>query len=158
MTAILSHFPNGVPDRANFYFYGLTKGWVLSQVIGLADADEVDEMLPPRPDGAVIEAILYGPEDVNDPEFASLTEEDIPEGLWFSCWRGMKKSLYFLRQNGSEMPERSALAWLGFLLGELEGGGIATAEYDKRAPLAPVTDDLTPLVVASSGSNSRQRV
>jgi hypothetical protein len=28
MTAILAHFPNGVPDPANCFFYGLTKGWV----------------------------------------------------------------------------------------------------------------------------------
>jgi hypothetical protein len=111
-----------------------------------------------------MEAIPYGPEDVDDPEFASLTEDDIPDGVWFQYWMGIKKSLYFCRQNHSVMSERSVLgarcsvlgarcsvlAWLGFLLGELEGGGISTAEYDKlRALLPPVTDDLTPLVAAS---------
>jgi hypothetical protein len=48
------------------------------------------------------------------------------------------------------MPERSVLAWLGFLRGELESGGISTAEYHTlRALLPPVTDDFTPLVAAS---------
>jgi hypothetical protein len=122
----------------------------LSQVIGLADADEVDEMLPPRPDSEVMEAIPYGPADVNDPEFESLTADEIPDNVWFQYWMGIKKSLYFLWQNHSEMSERSALAWLGFLRGELEGGGISTAEYDKlRALLPPVNDDLTPLVAAT---------
>jgi hypothetical protein len=150
MAKILAHFPNGVPDQANCFFHGLTKGWVLSHVIGLADAEEVDELLPPRPDGGVIEAIPYGPEDVDDPEFASLTEDDIPEGVWFDFWMGIKSSLYYFRCEGAEMPERSVLAWLGFLLGELEGHGISQAEYDKlRALLPPVRDDLTPLVAAS---------
>lgn len=149
MTALLAHFPNGVSDRANCFFHGLTKGWVVSEVIGHADADEVKELLRERP-ADVFDAIPYGPENVEDPEFASLTGDEIPDGLWFDFWMGIKKSLYFFRQNHSEMPERSVLAWLGFLLGELEGGAISTAEYEKlRALLPPVRDDMTPLVAAS---------
>jgi hypothetical protein len=139
MAKILAHFPNGVSDRANCFFHGLTKGWVLSHVIGLADADEVDEMLPPRPQGGVIEAIPYGPDDVIHPEVDALEEEGIPEGWWFE-----------VSHAGTEMPERAVLAWLGCLRGELEGHGISQAEYDKlRALLPPVRDDLTPLVAAS---------
>jgi hypothetical protein len=150
MTAILGQFPNGVPDRVNCFLHGLTLGLVLSHVIGHADADEVDTLLPPRPEGGVIEAIPYGPEDVEDPEFASLTEHDMPDGVWFQYWMGIKKSLYFFRQNRSEMPARVVLAWLGFLLGELEGGGISTTEYDKlRALLPPVRDELIPSGTAS---------
>jgi hypothetical protein len=149
--AMLAHFPNGVPDRANCFLHGLTKGWAVSDVIGHADADEVEELLRERP-ADVLRVIPYGPEDVDDPEVDALieNEDDIPDGLWFDFWMGLKKSLYFFRQNNSEMPERSVLAWLGFLLGELEGHGISQAEYDKlRALLPPVRDDLTPLVAAS---------
>jgi hypothetical protein len=113
--------------------------------------DEVKELLHERP-ADVFDAIPYGPEDVDDPEVDALieNEDDIPDGVWFQYWMGLKKSLYFFRQNNSEMPERSVLAWLGFLLGELEGGGISTAEYDKlRALLPPVNDNLTSLVAAT---------
>jgi hypothetical protein len=91
MTAILSHFPNGVPDRANCFFHGLTKGWVLSDVIGHADADEVEELLQERPVD-VLRAIPYGPEDVDDPEFDSLTEDDIPTVYGFSTGWASKRA------------------------------------------------------------------
>jgi hypothetical protein len=106
-------------------------------------------LLPPRPQGGVIEAIPYGPKDVDDPEFHALNDDDMPDGVWFQYWIGIKKSKYFFRANHSEMPARAAFAWFGFLLGELEGDGISRAEYDKlRALLPPVRDDLTPLVIA----------
>ena len=149
MNTMLANFPSGVPDAANCFFQGLTLGWVLSHVIGHADADEVEELLHDRPT-EVFDAIPYGPEDVDDPEFSSLTADEIPKGVWFQDWMGIKKSLYFLRQNDLEMPERSVLAWLGFLLGELEGRVISTAEYDRlRALLPPVNDDLSPLALAT---------
>ena len=149
MRAILAHFPNGVPDRANCFFYGLIKGWVLSDVIGPADADEIDELLPPRPAG-VIEAIPYRPDDVRAPEVRSLTEEQIPDDWSFQVWIGITNDIYFFRRDGKTTPERSVLAWLGYLRGEFEGNGLSQAEYDKlRAMLPPVDDDLTPLVAAT---------
>ena len=149
MRAVLSHFTGGIPDRANCFFYGLTNGWLLSQVIGHADADEIDELLPPRPAGEVSEAIPYG-RDVRAPEVEALTEDQILDDLWFEFWMGIKNDLYFFHRDGKQMPERSVLAWLGFLRGELEGRALTQAEYDKlRALLPPVHDDLTPLIAAT---------
>ena len=124
-------------------------GWVVGQVIGHAGADELDELLPPQPAGAVIEAIPYG-RGVYAPEVEALTDDQVLPELWFDFWMGIKNDLYFFHRDGKEMPERSVLAWLGFLHGELEGEAITQDEYDKlRALLPPVNDDLTPLVAAT---------
>lgn len=70
--------------------------------------------------------------------------------VWFSYWIGLSNDLYFFRRNGEEMPEASVLAWLGFLLGELEGNRISEIDYDKlRAMLPFVKDEFTPLIVAT---------
>ena len=149
--AILPHFPNGVPDRANCFFHGMIRGWVLSDVIGLADADEIRELLPPRPVGGVLEAIPFGPDDVRAPTVRTLTEEQIPDEWWFQVWMGITNDLYFFHRDGKAMLECSVLAWLGYLRGEFEGDRLSQAEFDKlRAMLPPVNDDLTPLVAATN--------
>ena len=153
MRAILKGYPDKVPDRANCFFYGLTKGWVLGAVIGPADADEIDDLLPPRPSGGVIEAIPFG-RSPHAPEVEALSEDyvidQMQSGWWFSVWMGIKNDLYFFHRNGQEMPERSVLAWLGYLRGALEGRHISRSEYDRlRAMLPEVDDDLTPLVAAT---------
>ena len=153
MRTILRCFPSGVSDRANCYLYGLIKGWVLGDVIGVADADALDELLPPRPDDGVIAAIPFG-RDPNAPEVEALSEDYVIEqkrsGWWFSVWMGIKNDLYFFHCYGHKMPERSVLAWLGYLRGALEGTHISQAEYDRlRAMLPSINDDLTPLVAAT---------
>jgi hypothetical protein len=59
---------------------------------------------------------------------------------------GIKNDLLSFRRKGATMPERSVLAWLGYLQGELEGKGISAAEYDILRAVLPSVDDLTPLV------------
>ncbi|GAC1410201.1 MAG: hypothetical protein NVSMB64_19200 [Candidatus Velthaea sp.] len=148
MRSLLENFPAALPDRALCYFHGLIRGWVISEVIGHLDADEVKELLPERPED-VISAIPYGG-DVVAPEVDALSDDEILPERWFELWMGIKNTLYLFRRDGDEMPERSVLAWLGFLRGELEGNAISQAEYDKLcALLPPVNDDLTPLVGAT---------
>ena len=123
-------------------------GWVLSHAIVVADADEIDELLPPRPKDGVLQAIPYRYR-LRAPEVRQLSDEDVLDDSWFTIWMGIKNDPYFFRRKGNEMPDRSVLAWLGYLRGDLEGNGLKQAEYELlRALLPPVHDELTPLLEA----------
>ena len=146
---VLARFSSIVPDRVNCFLHGLNLGWVLSDVIGLGDAEDLrEQVLPPRPDD-VIDAIPYG-RGVHAPEVEALSDDQVLTDVWFVFWMGIKNDLYFFTRDGKAMPERSVLAWLGFLRGELEGKAISQTDYERlRALLPPVDDDLTPLVAAT---------
>ncbi len=142
-------FPNGLPDRAQCYLAGLTTGWLLGHLIGIKDLDDLKDAFPlDPPEGGIRDAIPYG-RDETAPEVEALREDELLDESWHQTWMGIRNDLYHFTLRGSAMPERSTLAWLGYLRGELEGEAISNDEYERlKAMLPRVHDEFTPLLAA----------